>query len=113
MREPLPIQMGVGPSPPVEDLNADPSDEPLPIRFAKAVTLFLRGGAWTRDDHKQWLELTRSPLVLKSVITDMARQIIESEDKPNGQATGPAVRPQRSRPQAQPGVVGPRSPTEN
>jgi hypothetical protein len=74
MREPLSV--GVGASPPVTDLKVEPSSEPLPVRFAEAVKLFLRGGAWTTQDHASWLALVGTPLCTKTNLLLMADRVI-------------------------------------
>jgi hypothetical protein len=93
MREPLSIR--VGPTAPPDDLKVEVSSEPLPIRFAKAVLLFFRGGAWTVSDHREWLALTGEPLCTTRALGDMARRVIEagavSPGEEGAERSGPAV----------------------
>lgn len=55
------------------------SDEPLHLRFAKAVLLFHRGGQWTQADHTEWRRLTGTPLCTTKAIGDMARLVLEQK----------------------------------
>lgn len=55
------------------------SDEPLPIRFAKACLLLHRGGPWTKEDHDTWARLTGTWLCTTRNLCDMARRVLEAD----------------------------------
>ena len=47
----------------------------MPVRLARAVLLFFRGGPWTPEDHTEWAANTGTPLCTTKNLCDMARQV--------------------------------------
>lgn len=48
---------------------------PLPVRLARAVLLFHRGGPWTPEDHHAWASLTGTWLCTTKNLCDLARKV--------------------------------------
>lgn len=62
-------------------------------RLALAVLLFHRGGAWSTDDHKNWLELTGTPLATSRNLCNLARKLIGNGPSPETNLAGPLQNP--------------------
>lgn len=50
-------------------------------RLALAVLLFHRGGPWTRKDHEDWKSYTGTPLAFTRTLGDLARRVLDNEQR--------------------------------